>query len=589
MRIRHIATRFALLVGIAAVVPLLAYGLVSILSLQRGTRESVVHGNQNVAVRAAEEIRRYVVTNAELLKALAADLQDTGLDQHQQDQILKNYVLQFREFREITLFDEHGAMIASSRVGKPRVVIPVVIPKDAQLTINGVSMSPIRVDEDLLPTSVFAIRLTRLSQPSGWLAGEFSLEEMWRMVDQIRIGDHGFAMVVAPGGELVAHGDPDKKALVAQTRNMSGHPLFAAARARQDATPVSQEYTDEDGRSQLGVAARIAQLGWTVIVQQPTREAYANASVLQRQLVIAISIALLGMITVGYLFGRSFINPILTLQRGTHDIAAGQLDARVDIRRDDELGNLGKAFNAMADRLVTLQEEVKRQERQATFGRVAAGLVHDLSHPIQNIGNSTRLLLRDDVDPESREMFRRTIERELQTLKRFMDDLRHVVKPKPIERFAMDVNGSIAEIAESMRGEGDRNGVTVETQYGQGPLVIEGDRFALGRVYRNLITNAIQATKPGGRVTITTGRAGDQVEISVTDTGSGIPPERLSAIFDDFVTTKRHGLGLGLAITKRIVEQLNGTIDVQSEVGHGTAFTLRFPARDDRSAQAAAS
>ena len=134
MRIRHISTRFALLLGVAAVVPLLAYGVVSILSLQRGTRESVVTGNQNVAIRAAEEIRRYVVTNAELLKALAADLQDTGLDQRQQDQILKNYILQFREFREITLFDEHGAMIASSRVGKPRVVIP----KDAQLTINGV-------------------------------------------------------------------------------------------------------------------------------------------------------------------------------------------------------------------------------------------------------------------------------------------------------------------------------------------------------------------------------------------------------------------------------------------------------------------
>jgi signal transduction histidine kinase len=585
MRIRHIATRFALLLGVAAVVPLVGFGLVSILSLQRGTRESVVNGNQNVAIRAAEEIRRYVVTNAELLKGLAANLQDTGLDLRQQDQILKNYILQFREFREITLFDEHGATIASSRVGTPRVVIP----KDAQLTINGVAMSPIRVDEDLLPTSVFAIRLTHLNQPAGWLAGEFSLEEMWRMVDQIRIGDHGYAMVVAPGGELVAHGDPDKKALVAQTRNMSGHQLFAAARARQDATPMSQEYTDEDGRSQLGVAARIAQLGWTVIVEQPTREAYANATVLQRQLGVSISIALLGMITVGYLFGRSFINPILTLQRGTHDIAAGQLDARVSIDRDDELGDLGRAFNTMADRLVTLQEEVKRQERQAMFGRVAAGLVHDLSHPIQNIGNSTRLLLRDDLDLESREQFRRTIERELQTLKRFMEDLRHVVKPKPIERFAMDVNGSVAEIAESMRGEGDRNGVTVETQYGPGPLVIDGDRFALGRVYRNLITNAIQATEPGGRVTIATSRAGDRIEIRVADTGSGIPADRLSAIFDDFVTTKRLGLGLGLAISKRIVEQLNGTIDVQSEVGRGTAFTLRFPARDDRSAQAAAS
>src|SRR5205085_5570565 len=147
----------------------------------------------------------------------------------------------------------------------------------------------------------------------------------------------------------------------------------------------------------LGVAAAIPQLGWTVVVEQPTAEAYATATVLQKQLVVAISLALVAMITVGYFFGRTFINPILALKAGTHDLAAGQLDARVHIRRDDELGELGDAFNTMADRLAKLQEEVKRQERQAMFGRVAAGLVHDLSHPIQNIGNSTRLLLREDV------------------------------------------------------------------------------------------------------------------------------------------------------------------------------------------------
>jgi signal transduction histidine kinase len=153
----------------------------------------------------------------------------------------------------------------------------------------------------------------------------------------------------------------------------------------------------------------------------------------------------------------------------------------------------------------------------------------------------------------------------------------------------MDINATVAEIVEAMRGEGERNAVTVEAQYGPGPLEIEGDRFALQRVYRNLITNAIQATEPGGRVTIATSRVGDQIQITVTDTGSGIPADRISAIFDDFVTTKRRGLGLGLAICKRIVEQLDGTIVVESEVGRGTAFTLRFPARDDRSAHAAAS
>ena len=227
---------------------------------------------------------------------------------------------------------------------------------------------------------------------------------------------------------------------------------------------------------------------------------------------------------------------------------------------------------------IELQEDVKRKERQAVFGRIAAGLVHDLSHPIQNIGNSTRLLSRADLDPESRQLFQHTIDRELTTLKRFMDDLRNVVRPQPMEPFAMDVNGSLAEVVEAMRAEGERSGLTMISSYADSPLIISGDRFALGRVYRNLLSNAIQATAPGGQVSIATTRAGAFVEIVISDTGTGIPPERLAGMFDDFVTTKQRGLGLGLAISKRIVEQLGGLIIVSSEVGRGTSFTLRFPA-----------
>jgi signal transduction histidine kinase len=581
-RIRHISTRFALILAGAALLPLVIFGVVSILSLRTGTRESIVAGNLNVAERATEEIRRYVRGNAEILRALAADLQGTGLDRSQQESILRNWILQFREFREITLFDEARQPVASSRVGAPRVSTPDA----AALSFNGVAMSPIRVDNDLLPTTVFAVRLMRLGAPAGWLVGEFSLEEMWRMVDKIQIGQHGFALVVSPDGTLIAHGDPDKKALVAQARNMKGHPLVDMPSA---SLPASREFVDEDGRSELGVAARIPDLDWTVIVQQPTDEAYATATALQRQLVVAIGVAFLLMVGVGLLFGRRFIAPIFLLKKATESVAGGDLSSRVQITTGDEFTDLGTAFNSMADRLVELQEDVKRQERQAMFGRIAAGLVHDLSHPIQNIGNSTKLLMRGDIDQESREMFNRTIERELDTLKHFMDDLRNVVKPKPIERFAVEINGSVADIVDSTRAEADRSGIRIETDYSQDPLVIEGDRFALGRVYRNLITNAIQATEAGGRVSIATRRVGDQVEITVADTGSGIPPERLSRVFDDFVTTKRRGLGLGLAISKRIVEQLDGTITVESEVGRGTSFTLRFPARDDLSARAAAS
>ena len=580
-RIRHIATRFALILALAAVLPLLGYGGYSILSLQRGTRESVVTGNQNVATRAAEEIRRYISSHAEILRSLAAEIQDTGLDQRQLQNVVTSHVLQFSEFREITLFSADHSVIVSSRIGPPRVTVP----KDPGAIFDGVSMSPIRVDEDLLPTAVFSIQLTRLNEPAGWLVGEFSLEEMWRMVDQIRIGQRGYALVVAPDGTLIAHGDPDKKALVAQSRNMKGsHPLVDAG----GDVPTTAEYLDQTAGATVAVAAPIPQLRWTVIVEQPTSEAYASATALQRYLTVAIVMALLVMIGIGLVFGRRFIAPIFILKRGTQAVASGDLESRVDIKSADEFGELGTAFNAMADRLVELQENVKRQERQAMFGRVAAGIVHDLSHPIQNIGNSTRLLMRDDIDAESRVSFHQTIERELVTLKRFMEDLRNVVKPKPVERFAIDINTTVAEIVDSMRAEGERNGVKVEAQYAQGTLTIDGDRFALGRVFRNLITNGIQATAAGGRISIVTARSNNHVEVSVTDTGSGIPADRLSRIFDDFVTTKRRGLGLGLAISKRIVEQLDGTITVESEVGRGTSFMLRFKAADG-SVQAAAS
>jgi signal transduction histidine kinase len=568
-KIKHIAVRFAIILGLAAVLPLVAYGGWSLVTLQRATRESIVTGNLNVATRAAEEIRRYVFGNAEILRALAADLQGTGLEQWQQDRILKNYVLQFREFRELTLFEQSGAVVATSRVGPPRVSIATNLPE----IMGGVSMSPIRVDDDLLPTSVFAIHLTRLNQPAGWLIGEFRLEEMWRMVDRIRIGEHGFALVIAPDGALLAHGDPDKKTLVAQARNMSDHPLVGL---REVDAPAWATYSD-DGREQLAVSARIAPLNWTVVVEQPTSEAYANATELQQQLIVAILLGVGVMVVTGFLFGRRFIAPIFALRNATQAIANGQMEARVRVDTADELGALGASFNAMADRLVELQEDVKRQERQAIFGRLAAGIVHDLAHPIQNIGNSTRLLLRDDLDPESRETFRAMIERELASLRRFMDDLRNIVKPKPIERFPVDVNASVAEIVEAMRTEGERSGLAVVATYAPELLTIEGDRFALGRVYRNLIANAIQATRPGGRVTIGTARAGDFVEICIADNGVGIPADRVAAIFDDFVTTKSAGLGLGLAISKRIVEQLDGRIIVDSKEGRGTSFTLRFP------------
>jgi signal transduction histidine kinase len=170
------------------------------------------------------------------------------------------------------------------------------------------------------------------------------------------------------------------------------------------------------------------------------------------------------------------------------------------------------------------------------------------------------------------------VDREFAAIKRLLEDLRNLGRPIPLERFPVDVNRSLTEAAERMALLAEQSGVSLIVALGDDPIVIEGDLFALGRVYRNLLLNGVQATAPGGSITIASTNADHTVKIRVTDTGCGIAPERLGAIFDDYTTTKRRGLGLGLAISKKIVEQLNGSIEVESEVGKGTTFTLAFPA-----------
>ena len=583
-----ITARFVMLIVTAAVAPLAVYGAVSISSLRSGSRQAVIDGNLNVARQAAARVDLYMGSNIRILHALAAELRQTRLRDWQVDRVLKNYVLDFPEFREITLFDALGQVLATSRGGTPGVRVPNDAPPGTEAHLE-----PVTVDNDFLPTTTVTIRSSQPNRADAWLVGEVSLEELWRMVNGIRVGSEGFAALVAENGQLIAHGNPDERARVAAGDDLSTHELVARietwrspggyfelerepARA-EDPLTFGSEYPDSGGRLLLGVAAPVQRTGWIVLVEQPTTEAYRLANRIQLELFGIISLALLATVGIGYYWGRSFIRPILALMRGTQSIAAGRLDERVSIAGTDEFHELGEAFNGMADKLVELQDDVRKQERQAMFGRVAAGLVHDISHPIQNIGNSCKLIVKLFDDAEYRDTFRRTVDREFATIKRVIEDLRNLARPMPLEHFPVDVNRSVGDALESIQPLAESAGVTLDASLStESPYVI-GDMFALGRVYRNLMLNAIEATSPGGAVTIATEIRRETVRVSIADTGLGIAPERLAAIFEDFSTTKRRGLGLGLAISKKIVEQLDGTIAVDSEVGEGTTFALEFP------------
>ena len=597
----RITTRFVLLVATAAVAPLLIFGLVSVHSLRVGTQQSVIAGNRNVAAMAAEQIELYIANAVMSLQTVGTQLQGTRLVSWQQERILKNYVLEFPEFEELTLFDVSAQAVATSRIGSPTLTVPSSVRRAGQRSLY---IAPVVLDEVSLPTTVLSIALTSAQRESGWLVAQLNLEELWRMVDRIRVGDEGFALLVTERGRLIAHGDPDEKPRIARGEFLLDHPLIAASPelapefgagstdgpqlVSSGGPPAQAEYANSQGRTMLGVAAPVSSLGWTIIVEQPTDEAYALATQLVRQLAVVITLALLVTVVSGYFWGRSVIRPIFALRRGTQAIAVGRLDTRVRIPGNDEFHQLGEDFNRMAGRLVELQDDVRKRERQAMFGRIAAGLVHDLSHPLQNIANSCKLILKMSDDRDYRATFERTVDREYSTLRRVLDDLRQLARPRPIERCPIDVNRSIADIVESMSGVADSAGVALKADL-SGPLPsIEGDLFALGRVYRNLIQNAIEATAPGGVVRVSTRALADHVEITVTDTGCGIPADRLGVIFEDFRTTKSRGLGLGLAVSSRIVEQLDGTMAATSEVGKGTTIGITFPCLPAESPVAAA-
>ncbi len=570
---KRITSRFVLLIATAAVLPLIVYGFVSMGRLQEGTETSVREGNLEVAEQVASQLKQYIDNNARILRSVGQELSATSLAQWQQARILTNHVLEFPEFRELSLLDASGRTIATSRIGGSRARLPA--PSDR--STRGVHVADVFLDDDALPTTDLSVRL---GGDEGWLVGRLSLEELWRFVDTVRVGQRGYALVFAANRRLIAHGDPEKKRIVALAEAEQGSPLPEAEvldDAPAAAATFHEIFVDSNRGPSLATLARVPELNWTAMVVQPTSEAFAVSDEMSAQLLAAIGLSLLVTVIVGWVWARGFITRIFALTAATRAIAEGRLDERVSIGGSDEIHQLGDSFNSMADRLVELQEDVRKQERQAMFGRIAAGLVHDLSHPIQNIGNSCKLIVKMFDDHDYRETFKRTVEREMVMLKRVLDDLRNIARPIPLERFPVEINRSVSEAAESMQQHAETAGVTLQVELSPEPAFIEGDVFALGRVYRNLVLNAIQATAPGGLITVLTETQGDRVSVRIIDTGCGIPADRLTAVFEDFVTTKRRGLGLGLAISRKIVDQLGGRITVTSEVGKGTTFALDFP------------
>jgi len=228
------------------------------------------------------------------------------------------------------------------------------------------------------------------------------------------------------------------------------------------------------------------------------------------------------------------------------------------------------------------------------LSRLTGGLAHEIRNPLSTLKVNLQLLAEDlrkfaknDNDKLRRSLLRiETMRQEVDRLSDILDDFIQFVKQKKIEYKPCNINHLIGQLVDFYEPQAADNGIKIRCQYHPGPLIGNVDDDMFKQAILNLFINAQQAMPNGGELMIKTSQEADKIKIEVIDTGIGIEhnnKEELYKIFEAYYSTKKEGTGLGLAMTKRIIEQHNGTISVHSEPGKGTSFTILLPIENEKS------
>jgi len=293
--------------------------------------------------------------------------------------------------------------------------------------------------------------------------------------------------------------------------------------------------------------------------------------------VFAVGLVLLLLLT------RNFTQPVALLSAAAERVAGGDLDAQIDSRRSDDLGVLVQTWNAMIGRLQeqrALETRLAAAERRASLGHLASGIAHEIRNPLNTIALAVEYLRRrfSPVGASDRKEFHETTDSlrdEITRLNALITNFLTYGKPMRMAPAAFDVTDLAREVGRELSPEAATRRVRIRVE--GAPTEVTADRDLLKSAFLNVALNAVQMMPAGGDIRIEVGPDPAGVRICFDDSGPGIPPENLPKIFEPYFSTRDAGVGLGLAMTRKIVTDHGGDLVASNRPEGGTRFVFTLP------------
>ncbi len=426
-----------------------------------------------------------------------------------------------------------------------------------------------------------------LDETAGDVAFERqSFEKLKERIRAKKVGATGYIFCMDSKGTFTIHPDSEGKNLI-NARDSNGNRFIKEMCTKKSGwiRYPWKNSTDSAARMKIVRYDYFEPWDWIVAVGSYEDEFYQEANKIKTHILFSMALLALivGAVATSLVFWASNIitRPITHMMSVITRVKRGNLDERMVVSGEDELAEMGSAFNRMTDiiqRNKAIESNLAQQGKMASLGVLSSGVAHEINNPLGVILGYAGYLESKMADDDPNYQYIHEIKRESKRCKKIVQDLLSYARtPRPTLELT-DLNDLLQQIIDFAANHTDMRGITISTTLANNLPLVELDGDQMRQVAINLILNAGGAMPDGGSLTVSTEAVDStHVRIIFSDSGCGIPAESLEKIFEPFYTTKARGTGLGLAITRQIIEQHHGEIHIDSVAGRGTRVTVTLP------------